>query len=164
MNEAHKPIKSCAFFVISNVFYSCTKYDHFCQISGQREKKWQIKGDNMQSLFQLNTHSNFTKATNKPIFGCNNGRFLSAFIHTFLWTEMRGKIWNYGIFHTDRNLWLGHSLFAQITNIATANIWYFYSIDCFSVRRSNRPKKEEKNITGNAVTGIAIYFPLFLIH
>lgn len=108
------------------------------------KKKWQIKGDNMQSLFQLNTHSNFTKATNKPIFGCNNGRFLSAFIHTFLWTEMRGKIWNYGIFHTDRNLWLGHLLFARIANIATANIWYFYSIDCFSVRRSNRPMKEEK--------------------
>lgn len=38
MNEAHKPIKSCAFFVISNVFYSCTKYDQFCQISGQRNK------------------------------------------------------------------------------------------------------------------------------
>lgn len=125
--------------------------------------KWQIKGDNMQSLFQLNTHSNFTKATNKPIFGCNNGRFLFAIIHTFF-SEMGGKIWNYGIFHTGRNLWLGHSLFAQIANKATANIWYFYSIDCFSVRRSNRPKKEKKNTAGNAVTGIAIYFPLFLIH
>lgn len=126
-------------------------------------KKWQIKGDNMQSLFQLNTHSNFTKATNKPIFGCNNGRFLFAIIHTFF-SEMGGKIWNYGIFHTGRNLWLGHSLFAQIANKATANIWYIYSIDCFSVRRSNRPKKEKKNTAGNAVTGIAIYFPLFLIH
>lgn len=117
------------------------------------KKKWQIKGDNMQSLFQLNTHSNFTKATNKPIFGCNNGRFLSAFIHTFLWTEMRGKIWNYGIFHTDRNLWLGHSLFARIANIATANIWYFYSIDCFSVRRSNRPMKEKKTLPGTLWQG-----------
>lgn len=136
-------LKVVLFLLFQTFFIHVQNMITFVKFQG-REKKWQIKGDNMQSLFQLNTHSNFTKATNKPIFGCNNFRFLSAFIHLFLWTEMRGKIWNYGIFHTDRNLWLGHLLFARIANIATANIWYFYSIDCFLVRRSNRPMKEEK--------------------
>lgn len=155
MNEAHKPIKSCAFFVISNVFYSCTKYDHFCQISGQREKKWQIKGDNMQSLFQLNTHSNFTKATNKPIFGCNNGRFLFAFIHTYFFSEMGGKIWNYGIFHTGRNLWLGHSLFAQIAYISQRQIFdiFIQSIVFRCGAAIDQWKKKKKTLPGTLWQG-----------
>lgn len=136
-------LKVVLFLLFQTFFIHVQNMITFVKFQGREKKKRQIKGDNMQSLFQLNTHSNFTKATNKPIFGCNNGRFLFAFIHTFF-SEMGGKIWNYGIFHTGRNLWLGHSLFAQIANIATANIWYFYSIDCFSVRRSNRPKKAKK--------------------